>query len=156
MLPLSATAMGLVPLRNQDTQFLYAASQANESEIATAKLVEQRTANAAALTFAHLMIADHSANETMLQALAKRRGAHLPTAVPGDEQAEIARLSGMSGRPLAHSYLAYEVGDHQKVIDMFRHELSTTSSNAIRSYVQQSLPVLEKHLRMAKAGTSGT
>jgi len=144
-------AMGITPA---DRHFIRSAMEGGVSEIALAQQVLRQTSDPTARAFAHRMIRDHSQNDRQLEQVAQSLGMNPPQHPDSDAQQEMQQLAGMRPEAAAREYLRYEVSDHHKDIADFTQELSTTSNDQIRSYVQASLPVLHAHLRLAERDAS--
>jgi len=145
-----SAALATMNLSPSDRHFVRKAMEGGVSEIVLAREVARRTGDPTARGFASRMIRDHSQNDEQLETVAQSLGMNPPQQPDAETRQEIQRLTGMSAQAVAQEYLRYEVRDHRKDIADFQEELSTTSNDQIRAYVQQSLPVLHAHLRLAE------
>ncbi len=56
----------------------------------------------------------------------------------------------MNGRQFDQSFAKDEVQGHQKMIRMFQQEAQSTRDPALRQWAEAGIPVLQKHLQMAR------
>jgi putative membrane protein len=135
-------------LSSSDRTFVMNAAQANLAEIDTAKMVEQKTSNPAVKDFAQRMVTDHSQAEQQLSNWAETAGVKLPTQASASERAQQAQLDKLSGKQLDDTYVRDELQDHKKVIAEFNTEIEHGQDHAVKSYAEQTLPVLQDHIRI--------
>lgn len=143
--PIAASAQGGSP----NEPFLNIASASNKTEIAEAQYVMSHTTDPTATAYARRMLADHTQNQNHVQALADQLGVELTTGAPPQLQDEMNKLSQLSGRGLAHAYIAQEVGDHQVVIRSMMAARGQLSDKPVLDYIAMTLPVLQQHLQLA-------
>ena len=73
------------------------AAQSGMTEVMLGNLALQKTENAEVRSFAEKMVADHTAANEELKALATQKGVTLPTDVNSKQKSAINRLRNMSG-----------------------------------------------------------
>src|SRR4051795_3176772 len=95
-----------------DHLFAVNATRANVAEVAAARLALDKSDTAAVRAYARKMIADHTAAQKKLAAIAKDTGTTLPTQPSKLQRAEAARLSRLSGDTFDSAYLRRQVSDH--------------------------------------------
>ena len=134
-----------------DLDFAATAAQANNGEIALAKLAVQRTASPEIRMFAQRMIADHSKIGDQLAAIAKAGNFQLPPASPlsAHDQQEQQMLSGLSSHPFDVQYIAAQVADHDAAVALFEKEAKDGSNPALVKFAASALPTLKDHLKLA-------
>ncbi|HVX82799.1 MAG TPA: DUF4142 domain-containing protein, partial [Devosiaceae bacterium] len=74
-----------------------------------------------------------------------------PPSGPTDEaQAEMSKLSAMTGASFDDEFVNYMVQDHQKDISEFEDQ-AKTGSKGTAALAKATLPTLEKHLKIAQS-----
>src|SRR3954447_1133565 len=155
--PIAATAafaaVALAPSASasvDDHLFAVNATRANLAEVAAARLALDKSDDAAVRAYARKMIADHTAAQKKLAAIAKATRTTLPKQPSKLQQAEAARLSRLSGDAFDSAYLRRQVSAHRKALSTMLLELDTGTVTALRNYAAATAPVVRMHLRMAK------
>jgi putative membrane protein len=74
-----------------------------------------------------------------------------PPAQPGkSESNERAKLEKLNGQAFDKAFVKQIVQDHQKDIKYFQKEQNSLQDAQLKSFAQQTLPVLQEHLQMAQ------
>jgi putative membrane protein len=98
------------------------------------------------------MVADHTRALDDLKAAARKDGVAVPSAVlPPQKQLE-TQLSQLGGKQFDDVYMRHMVTGHGAAIDLYTQEIGKGLSPALRSYAEQSLPMLESHEHAADQG----
>src|SRR3954470_5450153 len=137
-----------------DHLFATNAPRANVAEVAAARLALDKSDTAAVRAYARKMIADHTAAQKKLAAIAKDTGTTLPKQPSKLQRAEPARLSRLSGDTFDSAYLRRQVSDHRKALSTMLLELDTGTVAALRDFAAATAPVVRMHLSMAKEARS--
>jgi putative membrane protein len=132
--------------------FATQAAEANQGEIALAKLALQKTSNPAVRMFAQRMITDHSKAATQLASIASSQSITLPSSdmLMAQDQQTQQTLSGLSGHPFDVAYIKSQVADHEAAIALFQKESKDTSDAALMQFASTTLPTLQDHLKLAQ------
>jgi putative membrane protein len=129
---------------------LNSASRINhEEENMASELKNKAGDNQALVTLATTINEDHQANESAVKALANQKNINLNS----DHQDNAAKdtLSNLKGAEFNRKFLTMEIRDHQKALAMFRHARTEFANDPdVRVYIDQTIPVLEAHLKMAE------
>ena len=72
-----------------------------------------------------------------------------PSGASATAQEEMAKLKTLSGRAFDQEFAAYMVKDHEKDISELKTEASS-GRGPVQQLASESLPTLEKHVRMAQ------
>jgi|SRR5579862_2069901 len=138
------------PSAQADDFFLDSAAQANLAEVKQGQIAESRSANAEVKKFAKHMIEDHSQANSELLDLAKQKA--IPVSQKPDRAHETAAedLKSLSGAELDRAYVKRMVDDHVSAVALFEKFAEQASDPDIRTFAQKTLPVLRKHLTMAR------
>jgi putative membrane protein len=103
-----------------------------------------------------MLASDHTQDYQKLQILAQQAGFTLPTAIDTDHNKSlIAPLHKLNGKAFDHAYVQDMVAGHTAALALYRKEAQAATNPALRSYAQDTLPALQKHLDAAKAIQQG-
>jgi len=130
--------------------FFNQANQMNNEEQDMAKELKSKAGdNQALATMADTMRDDHKDNQTALEALASQKNVTLKSYEKN--KAAQDQLDNLKGAQFNETFLKMDIRDHQKALAAFRRARSEFSSDPqVRVYVDQTIPVLEAHLKMAQ------
>jgi putative membrane protein len=134
-----------------DALFADNATRANLAEVAAGRLALDKSDDAAVRAYARKMIADHTAAQKKLAAIAKAVHASLPKQPTKLQRAEAARLSKLSGKTFDVAYIRRQVADHRKALSTMLLEIDTGTNASLRGFASTTAPVVRMHLAMAKA-----
>jgi len=151
-------AVSLPAFAKTEKDFLSDAIKGDNSEIAMGQLALANGGAQAMKTFGQTLINDHSKNKTEAEALASKLGLSPPSGMTPEAQQAMAKLEKLKGREFDREFSQLMVKDHEKTISEFKAE-ATSEHGPVQQFASQSLPTLEKHLRMAKdleAGKAAT
>jgi len=145
-------AVSLPAFAKTEKEFLSDAIKGDNSEIAMGQLALANGGAQAMKTFGQTLINDHSKNKTEAEALASKLGLSPPSGMTPEAQ------QALKGRKFDREFSQLMVKDHERTISEFKTE-ATSEHGPVQQFASQSLPTLEKHLRMAKdleAGKAAT
>jgi putative membrane protein len=134
-------------LTSVDKKFVQEAAAGNAAEVKLAQLAQQKSQNSKIKEFADRMITDHTkANDDLKNAT----GVTLPDHLTGKAKVAYDKLDKLSGTDFDRSYINDMVKDHEEVAAQYKKEQDTVKDAALKGYVDNTLPVVESHLAMAK------
>ncbi len=160
-----ATGTVAAQLSTPEVCFLDQAARSGLFEVKSSQLALQRSTNPTVKAFAQKIIADHTAANNRLKALAAKYGARPPAQVNTNQQALLNTLETMRGSAFDLTYLAQQVSAHFEAVDLFSsYSTAAAAPNQdVRQFASQTLPVLQGHVSLAQRtqrqvaqGTSGT
>ena len=131
-------------------EFVQEASQANQTEIAMANVVESRSTNDSVKEFARMMRNDHQKNFAELQALAQSHAMVVDSALSPINQHAVNKLQKTSDGNLDKEYAKVMLKDHVKTIKRFDKASAEISEPYLKTYAQNTLPALRTHLQHAE------
>lgn len=141
-------------LAPQDRDFLERAAEGSNAEIAIGRLVETRAASPAVKAFGRMMVADHSAINARLAAIATRHRIVLPSSL-GEHQAGYDRVVDRRLEDFDREFVKVMNEDHDQARELFRSEASGGYDPALKAFAAETLPTIEAHLTHAKAMAAG-
>ena len=126
------------------------ANQMNYEEQETAKIAHSKAGdNQALVTYADTIRGDHEANEEAVSALSRQKSVKLEGTNP--DKVEKGSLKDLNGGAFNDAYLDDQIKGHKDALSMFKSAESTYRSDPdMELYIQQTLPVLQAHLKMAE------
>jgi putative membrane protein len=137
-------------LSTSDQSFIHEAAAAGIAEIQMAQLALNKSVSQTVKDFAQMMIRDHGKANGELAALAAKKNAAMPHEPSTAQQADIRKLTGLTGEAFDREYLFTQVDAHMAAVDLFRREASDGADMDLRMWAGQTLPTLEGHLSMAR------
>jgi putative membrane protein len=134
----------------QDVLFVNDAARSNLAEITEGNLALQRSPELAVSEFGRWMVTDHTAQSAMLANAAAQAGVPVPTALDPSHQAEVAKLSQLSGTTFDRAYLAEQVTDHQTTLALLQQEVANGQDPGLVNVAQKAIPMVQAHLEEAQ------
>jgi putative membrane protein len=148
-------ALSSVPALAQkmsDQKFLDTAAQTDMIEAHLGKLAQDAGSNQSVKDYGQMLVTDHTGDFGQLQSLAQQAGLTLPTAIDADHnKAMITPMHALKGTAFDHKYIQEMVAGHTQALELYKKEAKDAENPAIRSYAEQTIPTLQKHLDEAKA-----
>jgi putative membrane protein len=135
-----------------DKHFMKAAAQAGAYEIEGSQLALNKAKNPEVKTFAKHIIEDHTKAAAELKALARKKGVELPAKPSLLQRTSLKLLDTHKGASFDDDY-AENIGvdAHESAVELFSEAAQDGDDAEVKTFAQQTLPVLQKHLEMAKA-----
>jgi putative membrane protein len=136
-------------LTQADKTFLDAAVKANMQERLLGRLALERTQNPQVKEYAQMMIDDHNHALKDLVHLMQQKGMNQPSTLPEAHSEALDQFKGLTGSAFDKKFVDLTIQEHEKAIDMFKHEATAAQDNDVRKYASDMLPMLEKHMQKA-------
>ena len=126
------------------------ANQMNYEEQETAKMAHSKAGdNQALITYADTIRGDHEANEEAVSALSRQKSIKLEGT--NSDKVEKAPMKDLSGGAFNDAYLDEQIKGHKDALSMFESAKGNYKSDPdMELYIEQTLPVLQAHLKMAQ------
>jgi putative membrane protein len=126
------------------------ANQMNYEETETAKWAHDKAGdNQALMTYADTIKGDHEANEEAVSALSRQKSIKLEG--PNTDKVDHSPMKDLKGGAFNEAYLSDQVQGHKEALSMFRRAQGQFKGDPdMELYVQQTIPVLQAHLKMAE------
>ena len=97
------------------------------------------------------MAADHGKANDRIARLGKNINAQVPASLDPDDAAFRSELQGERGRAFDERYLAKQIGDHQRTVNLLQWQISFGQNEPLKHYAKEMLPIVSEHLRTAQA-----
>jgi putative membrane protein len=121
----------------------------NEEQDMAKELKSKAGDNQALITMADTIQEDHKANQSALEALASQKKITLKS-YEKNKAAE-DNLDNLKGAQFNQAFLKMDIRDHEKALASFRRARSEFSGDPdVLIYIDETIPVLEAHLKMAQ------
>lgn len=133
-----------------DEAFVTAAAQGGLDEIELSRLAVRAAGSAAVRDFAAHMVAEHTDSNAALAAIAQGANIALPVAPDSDHMQLRDKLAPLQGAEFDKNYIEAMRADHQKMADLLTSSSTTVGNDNLRRYIQKTLPVVQRHMRMAQ------
>ncbi len=129
--------------------FVEAATESGIAEVVTAKLALEKSQNGEIKTFAQQMVTDHTKANQKLADIARKLDIEVP-----DEAALTDKVKKMilewRDESFDKSYVNNQVDAHEKAVELFKKEASSSDKAELKAFASETLPTLEQHLQHAK------
>jgi putative membrane protein len=140
---------------NPDQAFVMEAAQDGHAEVEHGKLAQKNASSSAVKEYGQRMVTDHSKAGAELSAIAKKLGIAPPADMGDKHKAEHKKLAALKGDKFDSEYAAHMVQAHQTAVNLFQKQAKQGDAKELRDFAAKSLPLLEEHLKMARALKDG-
>jgi predicted outer membrane protein len=131
----------------------------NQHEIDAGNLAQERAQSDQVKNYGETLVNDHKQLDSNVTSFAERNEITLPTAQAGKSQldkmqqkhqAMSERLKSLSGAQFDRAFVTAMVQGHQQAIQQVRTALNESKDEQFKSLLNDTLPVLQKHLQLAQ------
>ena len=133
-----------------ESKFLTTVNQTNLLEIAMGQLSQEKSSNNDVKEFGKTMVKDHQKANTDLTNLATRKNVTLPGKITDDQKKMVEEMK-KSGAEFDRKFADHMVKGHEEAVALFKRATTDSKDADIRAFATTTLPVLEQHLKDAKA-----
>lgn len=130
--------------------FVKEAAQGGMFEVEAGNLAVSKATNPEVKKFGNLMVTDHGKANQELTAIAQAKGMDVPKETSKEHKAQLEKLGKASGKEFDRDYVGIMVKDHEKDVASFRQASGKVADPELKAWIDQTLPVLEKHLELAQ------
>jgi putative membrane protein len=131
-----------------DAKFAMTAAMGGMEEVEMGRLAAQKGASDEVRQFGQRMVDDHSKANADLMQVASSKGWALPAALDAKHQADMQKMSALSGEAFDRAYVKMMVKDHKKDVGEFQKESMRGADADVKSFATRTLPTLQEHLQM--------
>lgn len=135
-----------------DQQFVDFAAQTDMVEANLGQLAQNAASAQPVKDYAQTLVTDHTSDLGQLTtAVQQAASLTVPSAIDAaHNKAMIDPLEKLKGAAFDRRYTQDMIAGHTKAIAVYKKEATDAQAPSIKSYAQQALPTLEKHLSGAK------
>ena len=139
-----------------DAKFIEHVARDGQAEVDLGHLGEQKAQTNEVKALARRLVADHTKSNQQLMKIAQQEQVQPPAQPSKSESNQRAKLEKLNGQAFDRAFVKEIVQDHQKDIKYFQKEQSSLQDPQLKSFAQQTLPVLQQHLEMAQQTEKAT
>lgn len=153
---MNSNTSGSMMMSASDTEFATMAAQGGMAEVQMAQLAQQKATSKDVQKYAKQMIKDHTKANNNLMKIAGKKQMTLPTAPNAEQMQMMQQLQAASGAEFDRMYIEMAgVQAHRTMQGLFETYINTGTDAELKSFATKTLPVVQKHLRMAQDMASG-
>ena len=135
-----------------DQKFVDLAAQTDMVEANLGQLAQSAASSQSVKDYAQTLVTDHTKDFNQLYDVAHQASLSRPDAIDAaHNKAMIAPFQKLKGTAFDRRYIHEMVAGHTQAIAIYKKEASDAENAALKSYAEEALPVLQKHLDDAKA-----
>jgi len=143
----SSAAQPTIKADETTTAFLVKAANGGMAEVKLAQLAKEKSKDSTILNFADMMITDHGGANEKVKSLAAERNVTLPVEPDEDHKKKADELAKKTGKDFDKGYVDAMVKGHKETVDMFKTASGKVSDAAVKTFIDNTLPVLEHHFQ---------
>jgi putative membrane protein len=133
-----------------DKLFIRQAAIGGRAEVELGKLAQQKGNSEAVRNFGERMVSDHSKAHDQLMRLDKDAEPSIPKEPDPEHKRIRDKLNKTSGKDFDVAYMASQIQDHQKTVNLLLWEISFGQRADLTKYAADTLPTVMEHLEIAK------
>lgn len=133
-----------------DKTFVKEAAVGGLTEVQLGKLAQEKGSSDAVKQYGQRLVDDHSKANDELKRVASEANMTVPDSTDSKHQAQIDKLSKLSGAQFDQAFIKDQVRDHEEDVRRFQAEAQSGSNAQVKSFASSTLPALQEHLTMAK------
>lgn len=126
------------------------AAASDAAEIQTSQLALQKARSPRVKAFAQRMIDDHTKTTQQLMQIAQSKGVTPDATLNTVQQQALDRLKAARPAAFDRDYLRFQVSNHDDAVTAFQNEVSMGQDAELKAFAQQTLPIIQQHLEMAR------
>ena len=133
-----------------DAGFIQQVAQDGKAEVDLAQLAQRKAQSPEVKALAQRLATDHMKSNQQLLQVAQKEGVQPPSSASKDGSKARSELEKLNGQAFDQAFVKEIVQDHQKDIQFFQRQQNSLQDPQLKSFAQQTLPVLQQHLQMAQ------
>ncbi|HLY42781.1 MAG TPA: DUF4142 domain-containing protein [Terracidiphilus sp.] len=134
-----------------DQQFVEFAAQTDMVEANLGQLASTAASAQPVKDYGQMLMTDHTADMQQLSTAAQKAGLNVPNAIDSEHnKTMIDPFQKLKGTAFDRRYIQEMITGHTKAIEIYKKEAADAQSPDLKSYAQEALPTLQKHLSGAK------
>jgi len=137
-------------LSGTDQQFANTAAQTDMLEAHMGQVAQEKSSNQGIKDFAQMLVTDHTNDYQQLSTIVKKDSGTVPNGLDAARNRMIAPFEKLKGPAFDRRFLQDMVAGHQKAIAEYEREAKDGQNPDLKSYANQALPTLHKHLDTAR------
>jgi putative membrane protein len=146
-----STGKSIIHTDSESTDFLVDAFNGGMTEVQLGDLAQRKAVDGSVKSFGTMMVNDHTSANNQIKSLALERNVSLPASIGDENKKLVDDLSNKSGKEFDIAYINAMIDDHEKDIKEFEKASNNVKDLDVKNFVDNTLPVLRRHLDSAKA-----
>lgn len=135
-----------------DQQFVDFAAQTDMVEANLGQMAASVGASDEVKNYGQTLASDHTVDFNDLYKVAQQANLTRPDAIDAEHnKAMIDPFQKLKGAAFDRKYVHEMIAGHTKAIEVYKKEAADAQNAALKSYAEQALPTLQKHLDNAKS-----
>src|ERR1051325_9564503 len=134
----------------KDTAFIKEAADGGMAEVELGKIAAKTAQRDDVKQFGEQMVSDHGKANDNLKSVASKLQVPIPDKLGSKNQSTVDKMSKMTGTSFDNAYIPAMVSDHEKDIAEFEKARSQVTSEELKKFIDETVPVMKHHLEMAK------
>ncbi len=148
---LAVTALAqTATVSSADQKFIDFAAQTDMTEAHVGQMAQDKGTAQGVKDFGQTLTTDHTNDYQQLSNMAAKISANVPKGIDAMHDHMIAPFDKAKGAAFDRSFVREMVSGHEKAIAEYKREINDTTNADVKTYANTALPVLEKHLQLAK------
>jgi putative membrane protein len=157
---LAACCLLMVPMSSRaqksrkamgDQEFVDFAAQTDMVEANLGQLAQDVASAQPVKDYGQMLDTDHTKDYQLLQDAAGKANLKVPDAINEEHNKTlIGPMHKLKGAAFDHRYISEMIAGHTRAIEVYKAEAADGKNSDLKSYAEDALPVLEKHLDAAK------
>ncbi len=139
------------PLPKEASDFMVDAAIINLNEIKLGSIAQQQATTSRVRNFASMIVQDHEKVNDQLKTLAQNKNVKLPDSLDQKHQSNASKLKDKKGKDFDDAFINDMVNGHKDAIKEFQKADKNIEDGDVRSFIENTLPGLQKHLDSAQA-----
>jgi putative membrane protein len=134
-----------------DQQFVDFAAQTDMVEVNLGQLAGNVASSQAVKDYGQMLVTDHTNDYHQLYSVAQQANLTVASAIDTQHnKAMIDPFEKLKGAAFDHRFAQEMIAGHTKAIAVYKKEAADATNPGLKSYAEQALPTLQKHLDGAK------
>ena len=133
-----------------DQEFVDFAAQTDMMEAHLGQLASSQASAQGVKDYAQMLVTDHTNDYTQLGGVATKANLVVPKGLDAMHTKMAVPFEKLQGAAFDHRYVQEMIVGHTKAIAVYTKEAANAQNPDLKSYANQALPVLQKHLDGAK------
>lgn len=133
-----------------DQEFVDFAAQTDMTEAHVGQLAQEKAEAQGVKDYGQMLASDHTNDYNTVTAVATKANLTVPKGLDAMHNKMIAPLDHLKGTTFDHQFLTQMVAGHKHAIAVYKQEADNAQNADLKSYAQQALPTLEKHMNAAQ------
>jgi len=134
----------------KENSFIRGAAEGGMTEVALGKIAQSSGVREDVKKFGGQMVKDHGQANDELKAIAAKMNVSVPGKVSAKHQANIDKLSKVTGASFDTAYINDMVSDHQQDLSAFEKARTEVTNEELKKFIDDKVAMIRGHLEMAK------